>query len=153
MSHNTFIRLEKLGIQNYAYHLLLMLFCTIIGVLYYTLKAGNTENIFYIILIGILFLSIPLNQIFRIKRYHIYEIIVSDKVHIKYQDILSEKEVIFDLKELNIELNGSGIERCYKLTIKDNHRKITQYCNKYWTNDTLEMVNKQLSILVENYDF
>lgn len=146
---NTLIKLDKLGIRYYAYHILLILFFTIIGVLHYVLKSGDTQNIFYTLFIGLLFLCIPLNQIFRIKRYHIYEINVSDKkIHIKYQDILREKEIDIKKNEIDIELKGSGIERCYKLTIKGNHRKITQYCNEYWTNDTLKMVSKQLSTLL-----
>ena len=107
-------------------------------------ESGFFENAFNLIWMGLLILLIPINQIFRIRRIHIYSIRVNGEIVIKYQEILTDKEVKLDLSKTSISYEKTKIWDCQKLIIQSQAMKIEQYCNKYWTNEIIEETSNKL---------
>jgi hypothetical protein len=107
-------------------------------------ESGFFENAFNLIWMGLLILLIPINQIFRIRRIHIYSIRVNGEIVIKYQEILTDKEVKLDLSKTSISYEKTKIRDCQKLIIQSQAMKIEQYRNKYWTNEIIEETSNKL---------
>ena len=145
MSENLIVNFEKLGVQDYVKPILFTALLIVIAMLLHSDEIGIFKNAFNLIWIGLIILLIPINQIFRIRRIHIYSISINGEMVIKYQEILKDRMVNFDLDKTSISYEKTKIRDCKKLIIQSKSMKIEQYCNKYWTNEIIDETSNKLS--------
>lgn len=142
------IKNKKMELADYFKPIGFMILLIVLGVLLNSSDGVFFQNVFSIITIIILIVLIPLNQIFRVKKIHIYEIYAeNDRIGILYQDILRDREIKLFLKESQFEKQNTNIRGCCKMKISTTTFELEQYCNKYWTNDIIEKINIKLNDL------
>lgn len=138
-------KLKKMNLADYLKPIGFTIMLIIMGLLLN--YNGLFQNLFTIITIVAVIILIPLNQILKIKKIHIYEIHVKDELEILYQDILRDRKIQLSIKESEFENKNTNIRGCSKLKIRNKSFELNQYCNKYWSNEIIEKVNKSLNEL------
>lgn len=141
------IRVKKMNFADYLKPIGFTTILIFMGLLLSYIGNGSFQSLFTMITIVVLIILIPLNQIFRIKRVHIYEIHVNDELEILYQDILRDRKIQFSIKEGEFEKQSTNIRGCGKLRIRSMSHELNQYCNEYWSNELIEEVCKRLNEL------
>lgn len=144
---NDLIEFNKLEVGDYIKPFGFTMVLIMMAILMNSTNNGLFQNSLTIVTIILLIILIPLNQIFRLKRIHIYKIQFGDSLEIYYQDILREKEVKRPINEFEFENLKTNIRGCSKLKLTNESLELNQYCNKYWTNEMIEKLNSKLNEL------
>ena len=138
---NDLIELSKLEVGDYIKPLGFTMVLIIMAILMHANGTGLFNKSLSIITVLLLIILIPINQIFRVKRIHIYKIQFGDILEIYYQDLLREKEVKGPINEFEFEKLKTNIRGCSMLKLTNEPLELNQYCNKYWTNEMIEKLN------------
>ena len=147
MEINKIIEFKKLNFGDYMKPIGFTILLIVLAVLWNSVEHGILENIFNILIVGILIVLIPLNQIFRVKKIHISKICLEDDLVIYYQEILRSKIAKIPIQDADIHNLNTRIIGCRKLIISHGSFKIEQYCNNYWTNEIIEETCSKLNEL------
>jgi hypothetical protein len=144
INNEIIVKHNKIKIADYLKQISFIVLFVMMALLLNSREGGFFENIFTVIGFIILIILIPINQIFRIKRIHIYEMYLDGDLKIHYQDLLRNKEIQLSIRETETQNLKTNIRGCSLLKISDNIYELNQYCNKYWTNELIEKVSQRL---------
>lgn len=138
------ITLDKLKARDYFKQIAFIVLLVLMAFLLHSDRNGPFENVLTKIGLAIVVMVIPLNQILRVKRIHIYNITIQEGILIKYQDLLREREITLPLESTTFKKENTNIRGCSKLSIKSQSITLNQYCNQYWTDQIMKTVVTEL---------
>ena len=147
MKTKELVKVGKLNAQEYLKPIGFSFVLLILAFLLKSIEYGRMQSLLSILSILFIIIMIPINQIFRIKRIHIYSIIANENLTILYQDLLREKKIEVPIEVVYIKIVDTSIRGCKKLRISLPDKTINQYCNHIWSNKQLEKVKYQLDDL------
>jgi hypothetical protein len=153
METKEIVKVGKLNAQEYIKPIGFTVVLVILAFLLKSMEYGRMESLFTILSILLIIVLIPVNQIFRIKRIHIYNIVANENLTILYQDLLRDKKLEVPIEDIKVKVGDTSIRGCSKLELRLPDQTINQYCNQIWSNQQLKEVKNQIDDLKKHKQF